>query len=174
VRIRTLGFLLCVMALLLAACTGEADVDDPGDIGDVAEDDVAEEPADEDNGEDVAVQTGDGLLGEIQSRGHLECGVNDAVPGFGFVTAEGEFEGFDIDFCRVVAAAVLGDADAVEYVALTAEARFTALQAGEIDVLVRNTTWTSSPVSSPMIRTWFYSGPTLMSGGLDTRPSWQI
>ena len=87
---------------------------------------------------------GDGKLAEVQARGSLICGVNNAVPGFGFVDEAGEHVGFDIDFCRAIAAGVLGDAEAVEYVDLTAEQRFTALQSGEVDVLVRNTTYTSS------------------------------
>jgi general L-amino acid transport system substrate-binding protein len=87
---------------------------------------------------------GGGILDQVKNRGTLNCGVNDSVPGFGFVTEAGDFEGFDIEFCRVVAAAVLGDAEAVEFSVLTAEQRFTALQAGEVDVLIRNTTWTAS------------------------------
>jgi general L-amino acid transport system substrate-binding protein len=83
-------------------------------------------------------------LDTVKERGNLICGVNDALPGFGTVDADGTFVGFDIEFCKVVAAAVLGDANAIEYVPLTAEARFTALQSGEIDVLIRNTTWTST------------------------------
>ena len=83
-------------------------------------------------------------LDTVKERGNLICGVNDALPGFGTVDAAGTFVGFDIEFCKVVAAAVLGDANAIEYVPLTAEARFTALQSGEIDVLIRNTTWTST------------------------------
>ena len=86
----------------------------------------------------------EGTLDTVKDRGNLICGVNDALPGFGTVDAAGNFIGFDIEFCKVVAAAVLGDANAIEYVPLTAEARFTALQSGEIDVLIRNTTWTST------------------------------
>jgi general L-amino acid transport system substrate-binding protein len=87
---------------------------------------------------------GESILDQVTNRGTLNCGVNEAVPGFGFVTETGDFEGFDIEYCKVVAAAVLGDAEAVEYKPLTAEQRFTALQAGEVDVLIRNTTWTAS------------------------------
>lgn len=111
---------------------------------------------------------GDGdsnLLAEIQDRGTLRCGVNDAVPGFGFVTAGGEFQGFDIDYCRAVAAAVFGDAEAVEFTPLTAEQRFTALQAREIDVLIRNTTWTASRDGSEgatFLTTTFYDGQGMM------------
>jgi general L-amino acid transport system substrate-binding protein len=112
-------------------------------------------------------QTGqDGnVLQTVQDRGNLICGVNDAVPGFGVATEAGEFEGFDIDFCRVVAAAVLGDPDAVEFRPLTAEQRFTALQGGEIDVLIRNTTWTSSrdgAEGARFLHTTYYDGQGMM------------
>jgi len=108
---------------------------------------------------------GGNLLQEVQNRGTVNCGVNDAVPGFGFTTEAGEFQGFDIDFCRVVAAAVLGDPDAVEYRPLTAEQRFTALQAREIDVLIRNTTYTASRDGTEGARflyTTFYDGQGMM------------
>jgi general L-amino acid transport system substrate-binding protein len=84
------------------------------------------------------------LLQEVQDRGTLNCGVNDTVPGFGFLTEGGEIDGFDIDFCRAFAAAIFGDAEAHNLVPVTAEERFNALRAGEYDVLVRNTTHTSS------------------------------
>jgi general L-amino acid transport system substrate-binding protein len=99
------------------------------------------------------------------ARGEVVCGVNDAVPGFGVATEDGTLEGFDIDFCRVIAAAVLGDAEAVDYVPLTAEARFTALQSGEIDVLSRNTTWTATRDGSEgaaFAMTTFYDGQGMM------------
>jgi len=83
-------------------------------------------------------------LDTVKDRGRLICGVNDALPGFGTVDDAGNFVGMDIEFCKVVAAAVLGDASLVDYVPLTAEARFTALQSEEIDVLIRNTTWTAT------------------------------
>ena len=89
------------------------------------------------------------LLDTIVDRGTLRCGVNNTVPGFGFETAEGQIEGFDIDFCKAVAAAVFGTDDPqeeteYELFPVDADARFNALRAGEFDVLVRNTTWTSS------------------------------
>lgn len=108
---------------------------------------------------------GGNLLDTVKSRGTLVCGVNDAVPGFGFVTPDGEYEGFDIDFCRVIAAGVLGDASAVEFQPLTAEQRFTALQSGEVDVLVRNTTWTATRDGSEgaqFATTTFYDGQGMM------------
>ena len=83
------------------------------------------------------------------------------------------YSGFDIDFCRVIAAAVLGDAEAVEYVPLTAEQRFTSLASGEIDVLVRNTTWTASrdgTENAAFVTTTFYDGQGMMvHGGLRDR-----
>src|SRR5690606_33369116 len=82
------------------------------------------------------------LVNEIKQRGELRCGVNANLPGFGYVDESGDFQGFDIDFCRALAAAVLGDSEAVVYRPLTAGDRPTALQSGEIDVLIRNTTWT--------------------------------
>jgi general L-amino acid transport system substrate-binding protein len=85
-----------------------------------------------------------GKLAEVQARGELVCGVNDQLPGFGSVNEAGEFVGFDVDFCRALAAAVLGDAEAVRFRPLSAQERFTAVQTGEVDVLIRNTTWTSS------------------------------
>ncbi len=85
-----------------------------------------------------------GKLAEVKQRGELICGVNDQLPGFGSVNDAGEFVGFDVDFCRAIAAAVLGDAQAVRFRPLSAQERFTAVQTGEVDVLVRNTTWTSS------------------------------
>jgi len=84
------------------------------------------------------------LVNEIKQRGELRCGVNANLPGFGYVDESGDYVGFDIDFCKAIAAALLGDADAVVYRPLTAGDRPTALQSGEIDVLIRNTTWTSS------------------------------
>jgi general L-amino acid transport system substrate-binding protein len=108
------------------------------------------------------------------TRGSLICGVNNAVPGFGFVDEAGEHVGFDIDFCRAVAAGVLGDAAAVEFVDLTAEQRFTALQANEIDVLIRNTTYTASRdggLAATFLTTTFYDGQGMMvsaDGGFTT------
>jgi len=105
------------------------------------------------------------LLDEVQVRGDLVCGVNNQVPGFGVVDSAGEYSGFDVDFCRAIAAAVLGDADAVEFRALSAQERFTATQTGEVDVLIRNTTWTSSRDSTVGLNfapTTFYDGQGFM------------
>lgn len=81
-------------------------------------------------------------LQAIKDRGQLRCGVNSGVQGFGYLDETGQFVGFDVDFCKAIAAAIFGDPTAVEYRPLTAAERFTALQTNEIDVLIRNTTWT--------------------------------
>jgi general L-amino acid transport system substrate-binding protein len=90
------------------------------------------------------VQTGESVLDTVVANDVVRCGVRDDLPGFNFVDEAGDQVGFDADFCRVIAAAVLGDATKVEFVPVETEQRFTALQSGEFDVLVRNTTWTAS------------------------------
>ena len=80
-------------------------------------------------------------LDVVKERGRLECGVSTGLAGFSEVSDEGEWKGFDVDFCRAIAAAVLGDGSKVNFVPLNAQERFTALQSGEIDVLSRFTTW---------------------------------
>ncbi len=148
-----LAGLVAAVTLFAAACS---DDDDNG--------------AADDNGDEEAAGTGGddgagGLLGEVQDRGTLNCGVNEAVPGFGLVDEEGNFTGFDIEFCKAIAAAVLGDAEAVEYTSLDAETRFTALQAGDIDVLSRNTTFTAQRdggEQSRFLTTTFYDGQGMM------------
>ena len=77
----------------------------------------------------------------VKSRGTLVCGVNTAAPGFSNADSKGNWTGLDVDVCRAVAAAVLGDANKVKFVPLASEQRFTALQSGQIDILARNTTW---------------------------------
>lgn len=104
-------------------------------------------------------------LDRVQDRGRLICGANNALPGFGYLDSDGTWSGFDVDFCRAVAAAVLGDADAVEYVPLTAAQRQPAIQTGEVDVLIRNTTWTltrDTEWSSNFAPTTFYDGQGFM------------
>jgi general L-amino acid transport system substrate-binding protein len=83
-------------------------------------------------------------LETIKSRGVLICGANGQLPGFGLPDAQGSWTGFDVDYCRAIAAAIFDDPDKVKFVALTAKDRFTALQSSDVDVLSRNTTWTSS------------------------------
>src|SRR5690348_11237291 len=83
-------------------------------------------------------------LATVKARGALNCGSHQGLAGFGLPDAQGNWTGLDVDFCRAVAAAIFNDPKKVKFVPLTAKDRFTALQSGEIDVLVRNTTWTLS------------------------------
>ena len=83
-------------------------------------------------------------LDAVTKKGFVQCGISDGLPGFSYAEAGGKYAGLDVDVCRAVAAAVFGDAEKVRYSPLTAKERFTALQSGEIDILSRNTTWTSS------------------------------
>ena len=81
-------------------------------------------------------------LDAVKARGQLVCGVNTSGPGFSNADSQGRWTGLDVDFCRAVAAAVLNDANKVKFVPLNSQQRFSSLQAGEIDVLSRNSTWT--------------------------------
>jgi len=78
----------------------------------------------------------------VKTREQLRCGVSEDIPGFSERDADGRWRGFDVDFCRAVAAAVLGDPDKVEFVSLPASTRFPSLQTRRIDLLLNNTTWT--------------------------------
>jgi general L-amino acid transport system substrate-binding protein len=83
-------------------------------------------------------------LEKVKKRGHLQCGINTGLAGFAFTDDKGTWQGFDIAYCRALAAAVLGDPSKVKFTSLTGKTRFPALASGEIDVLSRNTTWTFS------------------------------
>jgi|TARA_B110000046_G_scaffold51287_1_gene57164 general L-amino acid transport system substrate-binding protein len=85
-----------------------------------------------------------GTLEDVQAAGELKCGVTTGLAGFALADANGVWDGFDVAVCRAVAAAVLGDGNAVKFVPTTGKTRFTALASGEIDLLARNTTWTFS------------------------------
>jgi general L-amino acid transport system substrate-binding protein len=153
---RRLLVVVVSIVLIAGACSDDDD-------GSNAEEDTEQQG--NGGGDGGAEPSGDGLLAEVRDRGTLNCGVNDAVPGFGVVDDNGDFTGFDIDFCKVIAAAILGDAEAVEYVPLTAEQRFTSLAAGEIDVLVRNTTRTASrdgTEGAAFAATTYYDGQGMM------------
>jgi general L-amino acid transport system substrate-binding protein len=160
---------VAVVALLGAACS---DSDDDGASGDgdattttgTPEGGTAPETSGPDETEVTLIQS-DGTLAAVQEAGVVRCGTRDALPGFAVLTPEGDHVGFDADFCRVIAAAVLGDATAVEFVDLETEQRFTALQSGEIDVLVRNTTWTSGRdggEGATFLQPNFYDGQGMM------------
>ncbi|SFC52066.1 general L-amino acid transport system substrate-binding protein [Alkalibacterium subtropicum] len=100
--------------------------------------------------EGTAAESGNGTsasgetLNAVMDRGELNLGVNDSLPGFGYVNSDGDYTGFDIDMGKAIAAAVLGDAEAVSYRPLSSQERFIAVQTGEVDVLIRNTTLTTS------------------------------
>lgn len=96
----------------------------------------------------AATAAADSTLENVKKNGFLRCGVNTGLPGFSNADASGRWTGLDVDLCRAIAAAVLGDADKVKYTPLTAKERLTAVQSGEIDVLSRNTTWTLTRDSS--------------------------
>ena len=81
-------------------------------------------------------------LDAIKARGQVVCGVNTGLAGFSAADSQGKWSGLDVDICRAIAAATLGDPEKVKWVPLTAQQRFTALQSGEVDILSRNTTWT--------------------------------
>lgn len=83
-------------------------------------------------------------LNNVKQKGFVQCGSNTGLAGFGQPDAQGNWTGFDVEYCRAIAAAIFNDASKVKFVPLSAKDRFTALQSGEVDVLVRNTTWTIS------------------------------
>jgi general L-amino acid transport system substrate-binding protein len=104
-------------------------------------------------------------LDAVKSRGQVVCGVNTGLAGFSQADSNGAWSGLDVDFCKAVAAAVLGDAAKVKYVPLNAQQRFTALQSGEVDVLSRNTTNTLSRDASlglHFVGTSYYDGQGFM------------
>lgn len=165
-NLKRLAALLMAFALVAASCGSDSSDDEGTDgEGESTENTEEGEEGEEGSGGTVELTQGDGRLAAVKDRGVLNCGGNDALPGFGIVDDAGEFSGFDIDFCRVVAAAVLGDSTAVEFVPLTAEARFTALQSGEVDLLIRNTTWTATrdgQEGANFLFTTFYDGQGMM------------
>jgi general L-amino acid transport system substrate-binding protein len=104
-------------------------------------------------------------LDAIRQKDAIRCGVNTGLAGFGIADEQGKWSGLDVDFCKGLAAAILGSADKVEYVPLSAQQRFTALQSGEVDILSRNTTWTLTRDASlglEFLGTWFYDGQGFM------------
>ena len=83
-------------------------------------------------------------LDDIKARGKINCGITEGTLGFSFRDSEGKHQGFDVDFCRALGAAIFDDTEAVEYIELSSKNRFTALSAGQVDLLYRTTTWTFS------------------------------
>lgn len=114
--------------------------------------------------ESVEYAGGGETLQQVLNRGRVNCGINVDAPGLGYLTAEtGEIAGFEVDYCRAIAAAVFGPrgAEQTELKALAARSRFAALQAGDVDVLIRNTAWSLSRDSSLRID---FAGPLLYDG----------
>jgi len=156
---RKLGLLAAALGLTLAACGGGTATTDTTTTG----------------GDEVTAPTGGGSrLDVVKERGQLICGVDGGIPGFSFVDESGTFSGLDVDICKAVAAAVLGDAEAVEYRRLDSTERFTALAGGEVDMLSRNTTWTISrdtQVGLEFAPTTFFDGQGMMvrvDGGIES------
>lgn len=104
-------------------------------------------------------------LADVKAKGYLQCGVTGGVAGFSAPDANNNWTGLEVDFCRAMAAAIFNDPDAVRYTPLTSQERFTALSAGEIDVLSRTTTWTMSrdtQLGISFAGTMFYDGQGFM------------
>lgn len=125
--------LAMIMALTLAACGRSQAPEDAPDI---------EAPAATTPRKSAEGSPPSPTLQTVKARGRLNCGVHEGLVGFAYTDNRGQWRGFDVDFCRAMAAAILGDPDAVRFVPLTADQRFEALEAGRIDVLWRNTSWT--------------------------------
>src|SRR5262245_64315582 len=106
-----------------------------------------------------------GTLATVKQRGLLNCGVNSALAGFSQSDGKGNWQGFDVDYCKAIAAAVLADPAKVNYIPVPRAERFSSLQSGDIDVLVRNTTWTSTRDSSSgmsFVAVTYYDGQGFM------------
>lgn len=124
---------LSICVLLLAAC---------GDRDNQKADDTEPAVGSETLGQVQSARSPSPTLAAVKARGRLNCGVHEGLVGFAYTDNRGQWQGFDVDFCRATAAAVLGDPDAVRYFPLTAANRFEALRSGRVDVVWRNTSWT--------------------------------
>ena len=149
-KYRMFTALAVLLLLLAAACAGEAE------IVEVEVTRIVEVPAAREQGERLAT---------VRERGRLVCASNRTLAGFGFIDGDGNTTGFDIDLCRAVAVAVLGDANAVEFRHTVAAERGPAMQSGEVDIMSRNTTWTSSRDAQwgNFAQTMFYDGQGFMA-----------
>ncbi|MBK9082730.1 MAG: amino acid ABC transporter substrate-binding protein [Rhizobiales bacterium] len=113
-----------------------------------------------------AATTQAATLDQVKARGHLICGINPNLPGFGAPDAQGVHQGFNADYCRAVAAAIFGAGATPRFVPLTPTNRFTALQTGEVDILAHNTTWTMSrdtAIGLRLVGAMFYDGQGFMT-----------
>lgn len=150
---------LTILALVLAACGDTSPSQAASQAAPASQQAASQAPPSSE------APTGASRLATVQSRGQLICGVNGSLPGFSNIESDGSVTGFDADFCRAVAAAVLGDATKVDFRSLSADQRGPALQTGEVDVLIRNTTWTVSRDTSwgLFAPTTFYDGQGIMT-----------
>jgi general L-amino acid transport system substrate-binding protein len=163
---------VAVIALVAGACSGDDDNATNGDSAATTAPAAAGGGGSADSiatgstpGSGQEVQTGQSVLDEVKAAGTVKCGVRDDLAGFSSLDSAGEHVGFDADFCRVIAAGVLGDATKVTFVDVATENRFPSLQSGEIDVLVRNTTWTASRDGNDaahFLHPTFYDGQQMM------------
>lgn len=148
-KTHTIIAVLGVLALVLAACGGGAapavEVTRLVEVTREVQVEVAGTPQVEVKEVPVKFAEAGDTLKTVTNRGKLLCGGNAGVPGFGYLDpATNQFAGFDIDFCKAIAAAIFDDSEKIEVIATTGTTRFPALQSGEVDVLIRNTTWTIS------------------------------
>ncbi len=114
----------------------------------------------------AAQQESSSLLQAVQERGRLVCGIHGELPGFSYIDPNGQYSGFDVDFCRAVAAALFGDPTRMEFRTFAAGERFEAVRQKELDVLFRNTTWTASRDTQQGVDfgpTIFYDGQGFMT-----------
>jgi general L-amino acid transport system substrate-binding protein len=163
-KILSIFSLLVIAGLVLVACGGAAP---SGETVTVVETVVVTVvvPGDAPTAAPLPAIGGERLQAVIE-RGKLICGVHGTFQGFGFVDSNGNWSGFDVDFCRAWAAALFNDANAVEFRGLSAQARFTALQSGEVDVLSRNSTWTwtrDAELGLTFGPVTFYDGQAIMA-----------
>jgi len=152
IPLRQWCFLASLTIALLSGCQDTASIINP-----TTAPTIATKPA--------LTKAPEGILERVKSRGKLICGVNGKLLGFSYVDDKGIWSGLDVDYCKAIAAAVLGDAKAVEFKPLLAKDRFTSVQNGDIDILMRNTTRTLTRDVIPNISfapTTFFDGQGLM------------
>ena len=181
-QVFVLGAALLAVALAMAACSQEMSDDQimarAGEMGMVTQaeaDAMAAGAAMTDDqimarASELGMMSADSMMAEggrlqmVKDRGHVVCASNNSLTGFGYIDESGNTLGFDVDLCRAVAAAVLGDADAVEFRPTVAAERGPTMQSGEVDMMSRNTTWTSSRDAQwgNFAPTMFYDGQGFM------------
>jgi general L-amino acid transport system substrate-binding protein len=152
---------LIILGLLVTACAAPAAAPAPAAEQPTAAPASAEEPA---QPEQPAAPTAQKILDTVKARGKVVCGVHTSLPGFGYLDSDGKNQGFDIDLCRAVAAAVFGDPNAAEFVPISAAERGPVLQTREVDLVSRNMTQTSSREIQwgNFIQVMFYDGQGMM------------